>query len=115
MVHVELAAGLGGLLHGLLGLALAADEKDALLLCGEIAEEIGRHFDLAERFLEVDDVDAVPFFEDEPLHSGMPAAGLVSEMDSGFDEFSELLVGHGVGFAWLPHGVPSGSPLNRDD
>jgi hypothetical protein len=37
----------------------------------------------------------------------------MTEMDSGFDEFSELLMGHVFCFAWLPHRLRSGSPLNH--
>jgi hypothetical protein len=94
MVHVELAAVFGGFLHGVLRLAFATDEKDLFLLAGEVAEENGGFVNLLEGFLKVDDMDAVAGFENEPLHTGVPAAGLVTEMSSGFDEFCELLLGH---------------------
>ena len=60
---------------------------------GEIAQEFRRRFDLRQRLVEIDDVDAILLVENVLLHPGMPATGLVSEMDTGFYEFIELL-GH---------------------
>jgi hypothetical protein len=70
------------------------------------AEEIGRSVDLLDGFLDVEDVDLVLGAHDELLHLGVPALGLVTEMDSGFDEFGEDRCGH-VLFegACLPHAV----------
>ena len=39
-----------------------------------------------ERLLEVDDVDAVALAVDEPLHLRVPAAGLVTEVDTGLEQ-----------------------------
>lgn len=92
MVNIKLATGLGGFLYGILRLALAADEKDALASAGDVTQEIGGNFNLLEGFLNVDDVDAIAGFEDESLHFWIPTTGLMAKMDSGFDEFCELLI-----------------------
>jgi hypothetical protein len=39
-----------------------------------------------QSLLEIDDVDAVPLDEDELLHLGIPAAGLVPEVDARFEQ-----------------------------
>jgi hypothetical protein len=91
MVDVELAAGFGGLFDGFLRLAFAADKEDLFALAGEVGEEISRLVDLFDGFLDVEDVDLVLGAHDEALHLGVPALGLMSEMDSGFDEFGEDL------------------------
>ncbi len=92
VIHIKLATGLGGFFHGVLRLAFAAYEEDALASAGDVAKEIGGDFNLLEGFLNVDDVDAVAGFEDESLHFWIPTAGLMAKMDSCFDEFCELLI-----------------------
>ena len=89
MVHVKLAAGLSGFTHGFLGLALAADEEDALAFAGQFGQEFGGDIDLFNGFLEVQNVNLIAGFEDEGLHLGVPALGLVTKVDPGFDEFDE--------------------------
>src|SRR5665648_658004 len=70
----------------LLGLLLRTDEQHAPATGGKIAHEVVRGVDLAERTLEVDDVDAVAFGEDVRLHLRVPAPGLMSEVDTGFEQ-----------------------------
>jgi hypothetical protein len=89
MVHVILVAGFRGLFDGFLGLALAADEEDLLVLAGEIAEEVSGLVDLIDGLLDVEDVDVVAGAHDEFFHLGVPALGLVSKVDASFDEFGE--------------------------
>jgi hypothetical protein len=92
VVDIILAAGFSGLADGFLGLAFAADEEDVFLLAGELAEELGGVVNLIDGLLDVEDVDLVAGLQDEGLHLGIPAAGLVTEVDSGFDEFGEDLI-----------------------
>ena len=48
---------------------------------------------------EVDDVDAVPFREDESPHLRIPTAGLVSEVDTCLEQFVQFNLLHiGAGF-----------------
>jgi hypothetical protein len=63
-----------------------------LLLAGQFSKEVGGGVDLLDGFLNVEDVDLIPGFQDEGLHLGIPTAGLVAEVDSGFDEFGEDLI-----------------------
>ena len=91
MVDVELTASFGGLLHGFLSLAFAADEEDFFAAAGEVGQEFSGRVDLLDGFLDVEDVNLVFGAHDEILHLGVPALGLMSEMDSGFDELGEDL------------------------
>ncbi len=94
VIHVELAAGFSCLADGFLGLALAADEEHALAFAGEFRQEIGSDIDLFDGLLDVEDVDLIAGIEDEGLHLRIPAFGLVTEVDTSFDEFGECLHGH---------------------
>src|SRR5690606_41370249 len=49
-----------------------------------------------EPLLQIDDVDAVPLREDVLPHLRVPAAGLVSEMDTRLEELSELGFDHSM-------------------
>ena len=61
----------------------------------DVAHELLRELELAQRLLQVDDVDAVALGENEPAHLGVPPAGLVPEVDAGFQELFEVGLGHG--------------------
>ena len=76
-------------LHDAGELRLGADEEDVLAAQDDVARELLRELDLPERLLEIDDVDAVPLGEDEAAHLGIPAAGLVPEVDAGCEESLE--------------------------
>ena len=89
VIHVELTASLSGFFHGVLSLALATHEEDALAFAGQITEEIRSGIDLFESFLKVEDVDLIPGFEDEGFHLRVPTLGLMTKMDAGFDEFAK--------------------------
>ena len=82
-----LAAGLGRFLDGFLGLLLGADEEDVAALGRGSGEEFAGFFHLNDRLGQVDDVDAVAGLEDESLHLGVPATGLMAEMNACFEEF----------------------------
>src|SRR5438093_1694826 len=88
------AGSLGLLGDRLLRLLLRTNEEDLPAVGGEVAHERVRLLDARERLLQVDDVDAVPLHEDESLHLRVPAARLVSEMDSGFQELLHRDDGH---------------------
>jgi hypothetical protein len=81
-------AGAGGFLgDGILRLALGADEEDELTGGGEVGDELGGFLEELEGLLEVDDVNAVALSEDVFLHLGIPALGLMPEVNSSFEQF----------------------------
>ena len=94
LVHVELLAALGFLLNGFGGLLLGADEKDILVLAGQVTDEVVGLFDFLDGHLQVDDVDAVALGEDIGLHLGVPTAGLVAEMYTGLQQLLHRDHGH---------------------
>src|SRR5207245_7083747 len=79
----EVDAGARGLgLDRLLRLLLGADEKDWPAARGDTAHEIPRVVEKPDRLLQVDDVDAVARGEDVGLHLWVPAAGLMSKVNT---------------------------------
>src|SRR4029077_8854669 len=64
----------------LLRLLLGADEQHCPAMGDGLFDELVRLVDKGERLLQVDDVDAVAVGENEPLHLGIPATGLVPEV-----------------------------------
>ena len=75
------AAAFGFGLDGFLGLTFGADEEDGVPVSDQVADEVAGLLQAFDGLLEVDDVDAVAFGEDEFLHLGVPAAGLVAEVN----------------------------------
>jgi hypothetical protein len=57
--------------------------------------------ELFDGFIEVDQVDVVLLSEKKLAHLRIPLAGLVTEMDTSFDEFSNEFVGHVLSRALL--------------
>ena len=57
-------------------------------------EFVGR-VDESQRLLQVDDVDAVAVGEDEPLHLGIPASGLVPEVRAAVKQLLHGYNSHG--------------------
>src|SRR5215213_3875589 len=120
VVHVGGVGPLGLLLDRLLGLLLRADEEDRAAVLDGVAHEPVGGVDALQRLLQVDDVDPVALPEDEPLHLGVPAPGLVAEVDSGLEQ---LLHGddgrcfcHGTSFrscsrSWRADRVRSPGPM----
>src|SRR5207302_4671110 len=78
----------------LLRLLLCADEEDLPAVGGQVPHEDVGLLDARQRLLKVDDVDPVPLHEDEALHLRVPAAGLMSEVDSGLEELLHRDDGH---------------------
>jgi len=95
VVHVRHADALGLGLDRVLALLLRPDEQDGAAAVGDVLDEVVRLLDERERLLEVDDVDAAALGEDEALHLRVPAARLMTEVDSGLQEFSHANDGHG--------------------
>jgi hypothetical protein len=81
-----------------LGLLLGADEQDFPALTHGLEQEHARGFQLRDRLAQVDDVDPVAGLEDERLHLGVPTTGLVSEMDTRFEQLLQSDGQHGLGF-----------------
>ena len=73
-------------LHRFLRLAFRADEENHPALRGGIARKVVRFLQFAHRLLEVNDVNAVAFGEDERAHLGIPAPRAVSKVDAGFQQ-----------------------------
>src|SRR5690606_17063748 len=94
--HVEAAATLRLLLDDRPELPLGAHEQDAVSLERDVPRRLLRLLQQLERLLQIDDVDAVPLREDVLPHLRVPAAGLVSEMDTRLEELSELGFDHSM-------------------
>ena len=92
----------------LLGLPLGADEQDGAAVGDGLLDELERLVDVLQGLLQVDDVDAVAFGEDEPLHLRVPAPGLVSEMDTSVQHLAHGHDSHGPSF--LVRRSVAGSP-----
>ena len=95
LVDVRLV-GAGRLLgDGLLGLLLGADEQDLVAAGDGLADELEGDVQALDGLGEVDDVDPVALREDERLHLGVPAPGLVAEVDSGLEQLPHRNGRHG--------------------
>ena len=77
LVDVGLTHALSLLSDGFLGLLLGADEEDRAAVGHGLLDEFEGVVDVAQRLLQVDDVDAVALGEDEALHLRVPTTGLV--------------------------------------
>jgi len=85
-----LVASLRGFLHDFLRLLLGGNEEDLLALGNHATQEGDGVVDEVNGLGEVDDVDAVALIKDVRLHLGVPALGLVPEMQTCFDEVFKL-------------------------
>ena len=94
LVDVGHADTLGLLGHGGLGLLLGPDEQDVAAASDDLLDEVVGGVDALDGLLEVDDVDAVALGEDEALHLGVPATGLVPEVDTAIKELAHGDDGH---------------------
>src|SRR4029077_1356934 len=95
MGDVGLAGVPANLLDDVLGLLLGADEEDLLATPDDIPEVLAGDVELLLGLLEVDDVDAVTRREDIRTHAGIPPAGLVAEVHSGFQQLAQCYCRHG--------------------
>ena len=85
-VDIEHTDALGFLLHGVLGLLLGAHEQQGLAALREAAHEVIGLLQLADGLLKVDDIDPVALHVDILGHLGVPATGLVAEVNTGLQE-----------------------------
>ena len=86
LVHVIHAAALRFFRDRVLRLPLGADKEQRAALRRQVGDEVGRLLVELGRPAQVDDVDAVPFAENERLHLRVPALRLVSEVDARLQE-----------------------------
>ena len=99
------AAGFGG--DGFLSLTLGTDEQHAAAVGDGFHDFVVGGAVQLHGLLEVDDMDTVTGAENERAHFGVPTAGLVTEMDAGFQHLLHANVCHGMspstwGFASTP-------------
>ena len=69
-------------------LTLGADHQNRAALGRQLTHELHRLLELGQRLFEVDDVNLVAMAVDEGGHLGVPEAGLVTEVDTGFQHFA---------------------------
>jgi hypothetical protein len=69
-----------------LGLALGADEQHAAATGDRLRQEVERALEQTRGLVEVDDVDAAARTVDERAHLRVPALGLMTEVDAGFEQ-----------------------------
>ncbi len=110
VVHVGHLGPLGLALDDLTGLLLGADEEDGAGVGDGVPQEVVRLFDALHRLPKVDDVDAVALPEDVRGHLGIPAPGLVPEVDARLQQLSHGDYSHGcllvpVGASAHPSGL----------
>src|SRR5262249_24704441 len=86
-IHVEHPASIGFFVDRVLGMAFGPDEQQVLALRRESRHEFRGFFELLERLLQVDDVDAVALSKDESLHLRVPALGLMTKVDASLEQF----------------------------
>ena len=88
MVHIGHANALCLLGDSFLCLLLGANEEDGSAVCNGFLDEVEGDIDIGNGLLEVDDVDAVTFGEDETLHLRVPTTGLVPEVHARFQKLA---------------------------
>src|SRR6185436_17355355 len=76
-------------------LLLGADEQDRAAAMGDLGRERLRLVEQRLRLQKVDQVDAAALAMDEAAHLRVPAARLMAEVDSGFQQLLEADLGHG--------------------
>ena len=94
LVDVGLTHALSLLSDGFLGLLLGADEEDRAAVGHGLLDEFEGVVDVAQRLLQVDDVDAVALGEDEALHLRVPTTGLVSKVNAAVEQLADGDDGH---------------------
>ena len=94
VVDIVLTSGFRGFADGFLSLALAADEEDFLIAAGQISQEGAGLVQAFFRFLKVDDMDTGLVLEKVLFHAGVPFAGLVAQMNTGFNHLVNQIINH---------------------
>jgi hypothetical protein len=62
-------------------LTLGTDEQDLLTLANQFRRQLFGTIELPQGLVEINDVDAIPFGEDEFSHLGVPTTRLVAEVN----------------------------------
>ena len=96
MVDVRHVRGRGDLRDRVTRLLLGADEQHGPAPAAEVRRKPARVLQQRLRLQEVDDVDAVPFTEDESAHLGVPTARLVAKVHSGLQQLLDSDLSHGL-------------------
>jgi hypothetical protein len=106
LVHEGHAATLGFFTDGLTRAALGAQEQDGAALLGNRRDEVHRVVEQRDGLFQVDDVDLAAGAEDVRSHFRVPVAGLVAEVDAGFQHLTHGDLGH----CSTPDGEPAIPP-----
>ena len=88
--------GFGDILDRVARLLLGADEQHRPAAVGERAGELLRLVERRGGLEQIDDVDAAALTMDETAHLGVPAAGLVAEVDAGLQQLRDAYLSHEV-------------------
>src|SRR6185369_8775317 len=92
--------------HGILRLPLGADKENRLAAGAQVGHKLRRVFEQLQRLLQVDDVNPIALAEDVFLHLGIPALGLMPEVNTRFEQLLHCDRGH-----WPPSWIASGLVL----
>ena len=88
LVHVILRRTLGSISNWLCRLALGANEKNAATIGYSVRNRLQSAVKRRHSLAEVDDVNAVTLAIDVALHLRVPAVGLVTKVNSSFQELT---------------------------
>ena len=84
--------------NSFLCLLLRADKENGSAVRNGGLDEFVGPVNVGQRLLQVDDVDAVAFGEDETLHLRVPTAGLVTEVDAAVEQLAHGYYWHVMPF-----------------
>src|SRR6185436_435433 len=85
------AAALSLLLNDVAGLPLGSDQQHVVAAGNDACEELLRAENSAERLANVDDVDAVSLAVNERPHFGIPATGVMPEVNPRVQHLADQL------------------------
>ena len=77
-----------------MSLALGANKQHGATLGHGLLDELIGAVDESQRLLQVNDVDAIALSKNKALHLGVPATGLVPEVDAALEELASGNNGH---------------------
>ena len=100
-VDIVHADALGLFLDGLLSLLLGADEQQGLAGLAQGADEAVGLLQLLHGLLQVDDIDAVALGVNIGGHLGVPATGLVAEVDARLEKLLHRYDCHGKNSSFI--------------
>ncbi len=69
-------------------MALGAHHQDGAAVCSQLLGELLGFLEQWQRLFQVDDVNLVAVTEDVRSHLGVPEAGLVTKVDTGFQHLA---------------------------